>query len=473
MLSRLFRKKQHAETPRKTPPDTPAAAPKPTHSSKPDGDQNSKPRGTNSGKKRRRGRGKSQSSAAAQAPSWDISMFAVEPSPDKTRFHDLNLRDEIMHAVYDLGFQYCSPIQSQILPMTLKGRDAIGKAQTGTGKTAAFLITIINDLLENSLDVERYIGEPRAVIVAPTRELAMQIADDAKKLCKYTDLHIVTLFGGADYTHQKNSVERAFVDIVVATPGRLIDFMQRGDLYLDRVECLVLDEADRMLDMGFIPQVKRIVRAMPDSNHRQTLLFSATYNQDVLNLAMRWTYDPVEVEIEPEHVATDTVAQTVYMVSGSDKLTVLFNLLREPDVGTAIVFVNRRGQANFLFERIKRHMRVKAGILSGDISQSVRTRTLKQFKDGELQVLIATDVAGRGIHVDDVTHVINYNLPENPEDYVHRIGRTGRAGATGISISLACEEDAFNLPAIEKYLGKKLDCTLPPEALLRRGQSSK
>jgi len=397
---------------------------------------------------------------------WDISEFQVPEEQGKLRFHDLNLSDAVMHAIQDLGFQYCSPIQAQILPHTLKGMDAIGKAQTGTGKTAAYLITIIEDLLRNPIKEERFHGDPRALIIAPTRELVMQIADDAKALCKYTDLHVATLFGGMEYHKQHKHMQKQYVDIVVATPGRLIDFMTRKDIYLDVLEALVLDEADRMLDMGFIPQVKRIVRACPNTDFRQTQLFSATFTHDILNLASQWTHAPVTVEIEPEQVATETVEQKVYLVSNEEKFRVLLNILRSPEVNRVIVFTNRRDQTQHLYDKLRK-AGLQAGLLSGEITQQKRTRTLSEFKDGKINVLVATDVVGRGIHIEEISHVINYNLPEEPDDYVHRIGRTGRAGSSGIAINLACETESFQLPAIEARLGRKLKCELPPEELLK------
>jgi ATP-dependent RNA helicase RhlB len=395
------------------------------------------------GKGGKRGRGRKQSGAEA---GWSLSDFSVEPKEGATRFHDLDLREELMHGIADLGFHYCSPIQASILPHTLQGHDAIGKAQTGTGKTAAFLITIFNDQLCNPPQGERFVGEPRALVIAPTREL-------------------VTLIGGMDYQKQLNRLASTVVDLVVATPGRLLDFMSRRDLYLDHVEILVLDEADRMLDMGFIPQVKRIVRATPAKENRQTLLFSATFTQDIINLSQQWTYQPITVEIEPESVATASVDQKIYLVSSQQRYKLLNNLLRSEDCTSVIVFANRRDQVRRLHERLRKSG-VAAGILSGEIPQAKRTRTLEQFKQGEIKVLVATDVAGRGIHVDGISHVVNYNLPEDPEDYVHRIGRTGRAGATGVSISFASEDDAFLLPDLEALLGTKLECTHPPAELL-------
>jgi ATP-dependent RNA helicase RhlB len=396
---------------------------------------------------------------------WTPDQFQVPVEPGKTRFHDLGIDDRILHGIADLGFRYCSPIQAQVLPKTLRGHDAIGKAQTGSGKTAAFLITIFNDLLTKPVPEERYVGEPRALVIAPTRELVQQIADDALKLGKYTGLRVVSLIGGMDYQKQLNQVNAALVDLVVATPGRLIDFMTRQDLFLDQVEILVLDEADRMLDMGFIPQVKRIVRATPKNTHRQTLLFSATFTPDIINLAQQWTHQPVKVEIEPERIAAESVDQKIYTVTTDQKFRVLRNVLKQPDASAVIIFANRRDETRWLFDKLKR-AGVNCGILSGEIPQNQRTRTLKEFKEGKIQALVATDVAGRGIHVDGVSHVINYALPEDPDDYVHRIGRTGRAGATGVSISFASEDDAFLLPSIEALLGRKLACELPPDHLL-------
>jgi len=415
--------------------------------------------GKGGGKRRRKRKPKTP------AQPWSMDEFVVEPKEGEVRFHDLGLRDELMHAVADLGFQYCSPIQGSVMPHTLQGHDAIGKAQTGTGKTAAFLITIFNDLLCHPPEGERFVGEPRALVIAPTRELVMQIAADATDLAKYTNLEVATLIGGMDYQKQLNRLQRDVVDLVVATPGRLLDFMGRRDLFLDHVEILVLDEADRMLDMGFIPQVKRIVRATPRKENRQTLLFSATFTQDIINLSQQWTYEPVTVEIEPEHVATDSVDQKVYLVSSEQRYRVLNNLLRSDDVSSVIIFANRRDQVRRLHERLRKSG-FACGVLSGEIPQAKRTRTLQQFKDGDIKVLVATDVAGRGIHVEGVSHVVNYNLPEDPEDYVHRIGRTGRAGASGVSISFASEDDAFLLPDLEALLGSSLECTHPPEDLL-------
>ncbi len=422
--------------------------------------------GTPTRRPRRSRGGKSGRGGESEAAEpWTPAQFDVPALPGRSRFHDLGLDDRLLHGIADLGFQYCSPIQAEVLPKTLRGHDAIGKAQTGTGKTAAFLITVFNDLLNNPIEDERYLGEPRALVIAPTRELVQQIADDAEKLGKYTGLHIVSMIGGMDYQKQLNHLNSALVDLVVATPGRLLDFQQRKDLFLDQVEFLVIDEADRMLDMGFIPQVKRIVRSTPRNTHRQTLLFSATFTPDIMQLTEQWTHEPVRVEIEPESVATDMVEQKIYMVTERDKFQLLCRILRDSASKSVIIFANRRDETRWLFEKLTKNG-INCGMISGEIPQNKRTRTLQDFKDGTLQVLVATDVAGRGIHVDGVSHVINYALPEDPEDYVHRIGRTGRAGASGISISFASEDDGFLLGPIETLLGRKLVCEMPPEQLL-------
>ena len=402
---------------------------------------------------------------AEAAPAWDISQFSVPELPDKTRFHDLDLPVELMHAIADLGFEYCSPIQAQSLPHTLNGHDVVGKAQTGTGKTAAFLVGIIDDLLKNPIEGERFAGEARALIIAPTRELVIQIAEDAKLLTKHTDLKVHTLVGGMDYGKQQRHLHDALVDILVATPGRLLDFCGNRDVYLDQIEVMVIDEADRMLDMGFIPQVRRIVRQTPKREHRQTLMFSATFTPEVHTLVEQWTLDPIQIEIEPESVATDTVDQRVYLSTTEEKYQLLYNVLQQPDVDNLIVFANRRDECRRLHEKLVRHG-FKVGLLSGEIAQNRRVATLNGFKTGELKVLVATDVAGRGIHIDGISHVVNFTLPEEPEDYVHRIGRTGRAGKTGTSISFACEDDAFRLEPIQALLGSTLKCEQPPEDLL-------
>ncbi|UPQ81889.1 ATP-dependent RNA helicase RhlB [Pseudomonas knackmussii] len=403
--------------------------------------------------------------AAPPAPEWNLEDFQVEAIEGKTRFHDFKLSPELMHAIQDLGFPYCTPIQAQVLGFTLKGRDAIGRAQTGTGKTAAFLISTITQLLQTPPPSDRYMGEPRALIIAPTRELVVQIAKDALDLTKYTDLNVMSFVGGMDFDKQLKALESRYCDILVATPGRLLDFNQRGEVHLDMVEVLVLDEADRMLDMGFIPQVRQIIRQTPPKSERQTLLFSATFTEDVMNLAKQWTTDPAIVEIEAVNVASDSVEQHVYAVAGSDKYKLLYNLITQNDWTRVMVFANRKDEVRRIEERLTRDG-ISAVQMSGDVPQHKRIRALEGFREGKIRVMVATDVAGRGIHVDGISHVINFTLPEVPDDYVHRIGRTGRAGATGTSISFAGEDDAFALPAIETLLGRKISCEMPPAELL-------
>ncbi|WP_370981357.1 ATP-dependent RNA helicase RhlB [Agaribacterium sp. ZY112] len=381
------------------------------------------------------------------------------------QFTELPLSDSIQKALADLQFTTCSPIQEKSLPWSLQGHDVMGKAQTGTGKTAAFLLALFETLQNEPPADERYAGEPRAIVLSPTRELALQIEKDAHELNKYLDFHIVSLVGGVDYDKQMQKLQRKLVDIVIATPGRLIDFCQKRYVHLDQAEVLVIDEADRMLDMGFIPQVKQIERYCPRKDCRQTLMFSATFSDDVLRLGERWMVEPTKVEIEPESIATDTVEQKLYMVGSDEKLSILKNIINADDVNSAMIFANRRDECRRLHDEL-RGAGLKVGLLSGDIPQNKRIRTLEAFKNGQLRFLVATDVAGRGIHIDGVSHVINYTLPEEPEDYVHRIGRTGRAGSTGTSISFACEDDAFRLPSIEALLGKPLECEHPPESLL-------
>ncbi|MFT0212325.1 ATP-dependent RNA helicase RhlB [Pseudomonas sp. F1_0610] len=410
---------------------------------------------------------KSKPKPATPVSAWSIDEFKVEAVPNKTRFHDFPLEASLMRAIAEAGFSYCTPIQAQVLGHTLRGADAIGRAQTGTGKTAAFLISTISQLLETPVPDERYMGEPRALIIAPTRELVIQIAKDAEQLCKYCGLNVMSFVGGMEFDKQLRQLESKYCDILVATPGRLLDFNHRGEVHLDMVEVLVLDEADRMLDMGFIPQVRQIIRQTPHKRQRQTLLFSATFTEDVMNLAKQWTLDPAVVEIEPESVASDTVEQHVYAVASHDKYTLLRNLIRENNWPRVMVFANRKDEVRRIEEKLRRDG-IKAAQMSGDVAQNKRVRVLEDFRAGKLQVLVATDVAGRGIHIDDISHVINYTLPENPDDYVHRIGRTGRAGTEGVSISFAGEDDAFALPAIEALLGGKLDCQMPPEHLLQR-----
>lgn len=370
-------------------------------------------------------------------------------------FDDLPLSEPILKAVQALKFDQLTPIQAQILPHTLANQDAIGQAQTGTGKTATFLITIIESLLKRPFQADeiRYLGEPRALVLAPTRELAQQILADCRELTRFSQLYNLCITGGADFDKQLEQLHKRPLDILIGTPGRIIDWVNKGELFLDRIEVFVLDEADRMLDMGFIPDIKRIVRHMPSNTERQSLLFSATFNQDVMNLAYRWLHQPAFVEIAPESKTNQAIDQQFYLVTEREKMSALKQILANDSVKKTIIFANRKDQVKRLYDYLRRHHKVT--MLSGDVAQQKRERYLQRFKDGEVNVLVATDVAGRGIHVDDVTHVINYTLPEMPDDYVHRIGRTGRAGLSGVSISFVGENDAFNLPALESHVDQK------------------
>jgi ATP-dependent RNA helicase RhlB len=399
---------------------------------------------------------------AAIKESWDVSRFQIPPTEGKMRFHDFDLPTPLLHAIYDLGFEYCTPIQAEIFPSSLSGKDASGRAQTGTGKTAAFLITVITRILYNPIQEKRKPGTPRVLILAPTRELVLQISEEARQLSKYCALRTVSVFGGMDYAKQRKQLAAAPVDIIVATPGRLLDFQRRHEINLKKIEVLIIDEADRMLDMGFIPDVRKIIHSTPAKDKRQTMLFSATLTQEITRLASHWTRNPITVEIEPEQVAVQTVEQIVYIVTAREKFALLFNIIEQQNLNRVLVFCNRRDEVRRLWQMLARHG-INCSILSGDVPQKKRVRRLEEFKTGKIRVLVATDVAGRGIHIEGMDHVINFTLPSDPEDYVHRIGRTGRAGASGTSVSFADEKDAFYIPAIEEFTDRELSCIEPNE----------
>ena len=415
------------------------------------------------GKKNRRiDEGPAATVGAASEEGWDVSLFDVPPAEGKTRFQDFDLPAPLLHAICDLGFEYCTPIQAEILPATLSGKDASGRAQTGTGKTAAFLITVITRMLYNAAQGKRKPGTPRILILAPTRELVLQISEEARQLSKYCSLKIVSVFGGMDYAKQRKQLAAGPVDIIVATPGRLLDFHRRQEINLKEVEVLIIDEADRMLDMGFIPDVRKIIHSTPAKDKRQTLLFSATLTGEITRLASQWTHNPISVEIEPEQVAVETVEQLIYIVTTNEKFALLFNIIERQNLNQVLVFCNRRDEVRRLAEMLTRHG-INCSVLSGDVPQKKRVRRLEEFKAGKIRVLVATDVAGRGIHIEGMDHVINFMLPHEPEHYVHRIGRTGRAGAAGTSVSFADEKDAFYIPAIEEFTDRKLSCIQPKE----------
>ena len=433
-------------------------------SSSSDRQGNSRPQ---SGEKGQQGRPRKRSRKRRRdRQPWSLDLFQVPEKQGETRFHDLDLDDRIMHAIADQAFKYCTPIQAKTLTHANAGENIAGRAQTGTGKTAAFLISIFNNFLKNPLKGDRPVGTPRALVIAPTRELVIQIARDADDLGKYCNFNCLAIYGGLDLKKQANKLKKRPVDLMVATPGRLLDFIKRGAIKLNKVEVLVIDEADRMLDMGFIPDVKRIIRKTPQREKRRTMLFSATLTDDVLRLASQWMPDPVFCEVEPEQVAVDTVRQIVYIVTTRQKFTVLYNLLRHRPDERVLIFCNRRDRTKSLGERLRAYG-IACKVLSGAVPQKKRLRILEGFKEGTLTTVVATDVAGRGLHVKDITLVVNYEFPYEPEDYVHRIGRTGRAGEAGTAISFACEEESFTIPAIEEYIGNTLPCAMPEEELLK------
>ncbi len=414
---------------------------------------------------KREGRQRSQKHGTPRKKAkWTQSRFVVEKEKGKMRFHDFHLPAGLMHGIADLNFQYCTPIQEQSLPAVIRGKDLIGKASTGTGKSAVFLIGIFARLIREQQQ-KRKNGMPRALIIAPTRELVIQIAKDAKAIGKYLPLRVAEAYGGTDYDRQQKNIKNRQVDILVATPGRLLDFSRKRVVDLSRAGIMVIDEADRMLDMGFIPDVRSIIYKTPHKDKRQTMLFSATLTEEVTRLSSQWCVDPVSVETETEQVAVETVQQIVYMTTREEKYLVLYNIITSQKHDLIIVFANMKRDAKRLYDRLHRDG-INCTLLTGDVPQQKRTARLESFRKGRVQVMIATDVAGRGIHIDDISHVINYTLPYEPEDYVHRIGRTGRAGADGISISFADEESSFYLMDLEEYLEAPLPCVEPAADLL-------
>ena len=405
-----------------------------------------------------------QTEIAIQEP-WDISNFNVPAVEGKTRFNDFDIRIELLHAIFDLGFQYCTLVQAETLPNSLSGKDITAQAQTGTGKTAAFLITIFNHILKKPINGKRKSGTPRALILAPTRELVLQIEKDSRGLGKYTGCSILSLLGGIDYNKQQNALRREICDILICTPGRLIDFMKKRDVDLKKVEILIIDEADRMLDMGFIPAVRQIVLNTPPKTERQTMFFTATLSSNVTRLAESWTRQAFDIKINPEEVAVQSIEQITYITTIEEKPTLLYNIIMQKKLERVLVFVNRRDDASKLKETFERYG-INCALLTGEVDQNQRIKRLENFRNGKVRVLVATDVASRGIHVEAISHVINYNMPQDVEEYVHRIGRTGRAGAAGISINFADENDSHELQKLEVFLGKKIECVFPEESLL-------
>lgn len=366
-------------------------------------------------------------------------------------FAELNLHPSIQKAITACGYNEATPIQAAAIPLAREGRDLIASAQTGTGKTAAFLITLLTKLVRQPA---RHNHRPRALILAPTRELVVQIEKDAQVLGAHCGLSIQAIYGGVDYMKQKNALKEG-ADVVIGTPGRLIDYLKQKVYTLKHIEMLVIDEADRMFDMGFIPDLRYILRRLPPYDARQNLMFSATLNQRVMELSYEFMNVPQKVSVTPEKMTAERVQQTLYHVANKEKFPLLLGLLRREGMARTMVFVNTKREAERLQDRLNAND-FPSRVISGDVEQRKRLNILEQFKQGELPILIATDVASRGLHIEGVSHVINYDLPQDAEDYVHRIGRTARAGAEGMAISLADEDGAFHIEAIEEYIKHKI-----------------
>lgn len=372
------------------------------------------------------------------------------------RFDTLELHDSLRAGIADAGFECATPIQADTLPIALAGRDVAGQAQTGTGKTAAFLVAAIQHVLTKAegAPADDRPRQPKIFILAPTRELAIQIAKDAEQLGKHTGLKLALAYGGTGYEQQRRTIE-AGIDILVGTPGRIIDYFKQGVFKLDQVQVAILDEADRMFDLGFIKDIRYLLRRLPDPGKRLNMLFSATLSQRVMELAYEHMNEPELIQVEPDKVTADRVRQAIFFPSNEDKLPLLVGLIREMGTGRIMVFVNMKRDAEKVEDYLKANG-IDAQAISGDVPQTKRQNMLKRFLSGELAVLIGTDVASRGLHIPDVQYVINYDLPQDCEDYVHRIGRTARAGASGDAISFGCESYAMSLPEIEDYIGHKI-----------------
>src|SRR6185369_7733897 len=362
-------------------------------------------------------------------------------------FSELDLPEALLKGIDETGFSTCTPIQEHTLPISLTGKDVAGQAQTGTGKTAAFLVTLFTRLMTNTPAKG---GHPRALILAPTRELVVQIEQDAQLLGKHCGLTIQAIYGGVDYMKQRDAL-REGADVIVGTPGRLIDYLKQKVYSLKEIEMLVIDEADRMFDMGFIADLRFILRRLPPFDKRQNLMFSATLNQRVMELAYEFMNVPEKVSVTPERMTAENVEQVLFHCSRKEKFPLLLGLLRREGMARTMIFINTKREGEYLHDRLNAND-FPCRLISGDVEQKKRLRILEDFKEGKLPILIATDVASRGLHIEGVSHVINYDLPQDCEDYVHRIGRTARAGAEGKAISLADEDGAFFLEAIEEYI---------------------
>ncbi len=378
------------------------------------------------------------------------------------RFAELDVPPAVQQGIQAAGFTTATPIQEAALPVALRGKDVAGQAQTGTGKTAAFLISTFTRLLRHPPAGPRE-ASPRALIIAPTRELVVQIDADARQLGRYTGLRTALVFGGVDYIKQRESLQGP-LDLLIGTPGRLIDYLKQRAWSPARVEVLVLDEADRMFDMGFIADIRWILRRLPPPEARQSFLFSATLSFRVLELTYEFMNNPAQITVSPEQVTVERVEQVLYHAGRHEKFGLLLGLLAAEQGGRILIFTNTRDEVHRLVERLERNGHA-ARALSGDVDQRKRLRTLEAFKDGSVRILVATDVASRGLHIPDVTHVYNWDLPQDPEDYVHRIGRTARAGAFGKAISLVDEASALSLEGVERFIGQRIRVEWAEDAL--------
>jgi len=380
-------------------------------------------------------------------------------------FDSFDLHPRVLSGLNAAGFIRCTPIQALTLPVALAGRDVAGQAQTGTGKTAAFLVAVLNRLLTQPAVADRKLTDPRAVILAPTRELAIQIDKDFRNIGRDTGLTSALIYGGVDYDKQRDML-RAGCDIIIATPGRLIDYLKQHVFSFRGIEALVIDEADRMFDLGFIKDIRFLLRRMPPREQRQGMLFSATLSHRVLELAYEHMNSPEKITAETETVTATHVRQAVYFPAKEEKQPLLISLLSRIDAQRSIVFVNTKIAAEKVTRAMERQGFTVA-TLSGDVPQAKRERLLAKFQKGEIEVLVATDVAARGLHIPAVSHVFNYDLPHDAEDYVHRIGRTARLGAEGDAISFACDLYAMGLPDIEAYIEQKIPVErIEPELLI-------
>ena len=367
-------------------------------------------------------------------------------------FSELDMPFEVKQGIEHAGFSICTPVQEAVIPRALRGEDVAAQAQTGTGKTAAFLISLFSRMIRNTaVDLG---DSPQALIIAPTRELADQIYHEAVRLGKFTGFRLLAVYGGIDYQKQMDTLQKG-VDVLIGTPGRLIDYFKQHVYSLKKTRYLIIDEADRMFDMGFIDDLRFLLKKMQPYTKRQSMLFSATLSYRVMELAYEHMNLPEKISITPEKVTVEQVTQLLYHVGKHEKIPLLLGILKKEEPNRTIIFVNTRRAAEMVVERLNRN-NWKAQAITGEIEQKKRLRILAEFKEGKLPILVATDVASRGIHVESVTHVINYDLPQDAEDYVHRIGRTGRAGLTGKAISLADEEYVYSLEDIEKFIGQKI-----------------